>query len=274
MTKSQIQSRELYAKARPFVKWVGGKRSILPQLLKRMPRSYGRYYEPFVGGGALFFALQPKKASLADANARLITTYQALKSDVASVIQYIKKHQKQHCSEYYLASRNRLSHEHDPIEVAALFIYLNKTCFNGLYRVNRAGKFNVPIGRQKNTSIFNEDNLYRVAQCLQNTNLHIRHFCATPVYSRAFYYLDPPYHQTYDAYTACGFGDEAHEQLAAYCHKIHQKGGYFMLSNAYTPFVRKLYRPYRIERISALKSISCKGYQRGKNHECIIRNYE
>lgn len=260
--------------ARPFLKWVGGKRSILPELTARLPKSYATYYEPFLGGGALFFAIQPKRAYLSDINFHLIITFQIVRDNVEELIRNLKVHANNHNKKYYLQSRERLFKEKEPVKIAALFIYLNKTCFNGLYRVNKAGKFNVPMGDYKNPTIVDEENLRNCSKVLQNTDIFQENFEQIKPLKNDFYYLDPPYHQTYDGYNGDGFGDKEHTKLADFCHKIDRKGGYFMLSNSDTHLVRVLYKGYNIEKVLASRSVSCKGNQRGKENELIIRNYK
>lgn len=259
--------------AKPFVKWVGGKRSVLPMLLERMPAAYGTYREAFVGGGALFFAVQPGKAYLSDINFHLVLAYQAVRDDVDRLIQNLKIHERLHNAEYFSRARERLTRESDSTKVAALMIYLNKTCFNGLYRVNKSGGFNVPIGDYKDTVLFDEDVLRADSSALQGITITQHEFSQMPVVREDFYYLDPPYHKTFDGYNGNGFADSEHEKLAAFCREIHAAKAYFMLSNSDTPFVRSLYKGFTIEQISASRSVSCKGDQRGKANELIIRNY-
>ena len=162
----------------------------------------------------------------------------------------------------------------DPVKVAALFIYLNKTCFNGLYRVNRAGEFNVPIGDYKDPSLFDEDVLRKDAAALKGAIVKQHQFSHMPIVREDFYYLDPPYHKTYDGYNGTGFDDDEHKKLAGYCKELAKAQAHFMLSNSDTPLVRSLYASYHIEVVEASRSVSCKGPQRGKESELIIRNYQ
>jgi DNA adenine methylase len=259
--------------AKPFVKWVGGKRSVLPELLRRMPEQYGTYRECFVGGGALFFAVQPERAYLSDINFHLILAYQAVQNDLDRLITNLKTHERLHNKEYFSRARERLSREDDPTKIASLMIYLNKTCFNGLYRVNKAGGFNVPIGDYKETVLFDEDVLRSDSKALQGVTITHLEFSQTPVAREDFYYFDPPYHKTYDGYNGNGFDDKEHENLAEFCREVHAAKAYFMLSNSDTPFVRSLYKGFTIEQISASRSVSCKGDQRKKENELLIRNY-
>jgi DNA adenine methylase len=259
--------------AKPFVKWVGGKRSILAELRGRTPGTWKTYHEPFVGGGALFFSLSPSTAVLSDINARLVLTYQAIRDDVDGLLALLEEHARHHSQAYFGRARSRLSHETDATAVAALFIYLNKTCFNGLYRVNASGHFNVPMGDYAAPPIVDEENLRAVSNVLSGVTILQQTFSDIKPRAGDFYYLDPPYHQTYNGYDGSGFGDEGQEALAEWCRKIDDSDGYFMESNSDTPLIRQLYRGFVIETVSAKRSVSCKGTQRRREQELIIRNY-
>jgi DNA adenine methylase len=259
--------------ARPFLKWVGGKRSILGELKARLPKSYGTYREPFIGGGALFFETQPERASISDINFHLILTYKAVRDDVDGLISALNEHQGKHSPKYFANARIELTREPDPTKVAALMIYLNKTCFNGLYRVNKSGEFNVPIGSYPDPALYEEDVLRSDSEALQGVEITQKPFDQTEVVREDFYYFDPPYHETYDGYNGKGFVDDQHRVLADLCREIDAAKGYFMLSNSDTPFVRSLFEGFTIENVAALRSVSCKGNQRGKENELIIRNY-
>lgn len=259
--------------AKPFLKWVGGKRSILDELTKRMPQNYGTYREVFVGGGALFFEVQPARAYLSDINFHLMLTYRAIRDDVDKLITLLQNHQQKHSEEYFYAARDMMCSEVDTTKIAALFIYLNKTCFNGLYRVNKSGQFNVPKGSYKNPIIFEEDVLRNDSKLLHVVELFQHPFFQIPVVREDFYYLDPPYHKTYSQYDGSGFGDDEHRRLALFCKELHEAKAYFMLSNSDTPFIRSLYARFQIDQVSSSRSVSCKGDQRGKENELIIRNY-
>ena len=258
----------------PFVKWVGGKRSILHELVTRLPRSYSGYHELFVGGGALFFTVQPFNAFLSDINLYLIITFRVIKNQVKQLIKELACHAKHHNKEYYLTCRKRLLTEKNSVTIAGLFIYLNKTCFNGLYRVNKkAGHFNVPMGDYKTPNILDEENLRRASAVLRSTCIEQKPFWQMKPCQDHFYYLDPPYHQAYVSYSEMGFSDNDHKKLADTCKEIDKGGGYFMVSNSDTPWVRKLYKQYHIEKVFALRSVSCQASQRGKHNEVLIRNY-
>jgi DNA adenine methylase len=259
---------------RPFLKWVGGKRSILSELTKRLPAQYGTYREPFIGGGALYFATQPGRAYLADVNFHLICAYKAVRDDVDTLIELLHGYEEKHNKDNFLKARKRLSTEKDSTKIAALLIYLNKTCFNGLYRVNKAGEFNVPIGDYDDPSLFEEDVLRNDSKQLQGVTIQQHSFFHTPIAREDFFYLDPPYHELYAQYSGGGFGEDEHKRLATFCQEIQTSGAFFMLSNSDTDFVRGLYRRFHIEEVSAARTVSCKAHQRGRKNELIIRNYQ
>jgi DNA adenine methylase len=260
--------------ARPFVKWAGGKRGILPELLSRMPDKYQGYTECFLGGGALFFAVQPEEAYLSDINFPLILTYTAVRDDVERLIGKLQVHAEKHNKTYYLEKRARVARETDPTTIGALLIYLNKTCYNGLYRVNQSGIFNVPMGSYKDPAILDEVNLRAASKALSHAKIKQKPFFQVPTVKDNFYYLDPPYHTTFSSYDGSGFGDDDHKELAEFCKKINAAGGKFMLSNSDTPLIRQLYHGYNVESIDAPRMVSCKGTQRVKEKELIIRNYD
>jgi len=262
------------AGARPFLKWAGGKRSILPDLLARMPAAYGTYYEPFLGGGALFFGAQPASAYLSDVNLTLVLSYLSIRDSVDAVIEELQRHSANHDKAYYVAARKRFGEETDPVKLAALLVYLNKTCYNGLYRVNKGGFFNVPIGSYEDPAILDEANLRAVSQVLQGVTIKQHPFNQVPVEAGAFYYMDPPYHRTFDGYDSSRFGDADHQGLAEFCRSLSKAGASFMVSNSDNAFVRSLYREFHIEQVQASRYVSCKGDQRGKETEVIIRNYQ
>ncbi|MDR0942817.1 MAG: DNA adenine methylase [Holosporales bacterium] len=271
--------------AKPFVKWAGGKRSIVNILFSKIPEEFSSYFEPFVGGGALFWniarlafpnegsAPQKRKAYLSDINSRLIITYRMARDDVEAVISKLEHHKECHSEEYYKKARIRLSETKDPIETASLFIYLNKTCYNGLYRVNKSGVFNVPMGRYVEPKIVDADNLRICSKSLTNADLSQGEFAQIKPQKGDFVYLDPPYHQTFSGYDGSGFGDKEHIELAEFCAELDKQGVFFMLSNSDTPLIRRLYKDYNIENVDASRFISCKANRRQKENELIIRNY-
>jgi DNA adenine methylase len=204
----------------------------------------------------------------------LIATYRAVKDDVEGVVALLKKHKRSHSKEHFAKVRERLLDERSDVEVASDFIYLNKTCFNGLFRVNSKGKFNVPMGRYESPAIVDEDNLALCSKALQGTQILLSDFSKARPTKGAFYYLDPPYHQTFSGYSKTGFTEQRHQELATLCKEIHNKGGFFMLSNSDTPFIRDIFKGFEMEIVSAGRYISCKGDQRGRTGELLIRNYD
>ncbi|MDR3030924.1 MAG: DNA adenine methylase [Holosporales bacterium] len=268
------QMLERHDIARPFVKWVGGKRSIIGDLLSRIPEEFNTYFEPFVGGGALFWNIPRQgNAYLADINFHLIITYRMIRDNVEAVISRLEYHKKNHSEKYYLEARGKLSDTEEPIEIASLFIYLNKTCYNGLYRVNRSGTFNVPMGRYSDPKIVDSNNLRKCSKFLADVDIFQHGFSQIKPKKRDFIYFDPPYHETFSAYDGSGFGDKEHKQLADFCRRLDASGVLFMLSNSDTPFIRQLYDGYNMVNVDASRFISCKGNERKKENELIIRNY-
>jgi len=268
-------------KPRPFVKWAGGKRQILKHLLFYAPKEFNRYFEPFVGGGALFFELSPKRAVISDLNAELINAYRVIKGQVEELIESLKKHKNN--EEYYYRIRSLKPAELSPVERASRFIYLNKTCFNGLYRENSKGEFNVPFGRYKRPKICDEENLRAVSEFLNSVEVEILNADYREVCKRAeagdFIYLDPPYIPVsktagFTTYTGGGFGEEDHRKLAEVFRELSEKGCFVMLSNADHPLIRELYRDFKLIEITTNRAISCKRSKRkGSGRELLIMNY-
>ena len=246
-------------------------------MLSRLPAEFPIYFEPFVGGGALFYSIadNAKKAYLSDANGELMAAYKVVKTDCERLIQELQKHQRLHGKRHYAAVRKQDAPE-CPIQSAARLIYLNKTCFNGLYRVNKAGRFNVPMGKYKNPGIVDADNLRAVSKALKKAVIKRQSFESIKPKRGAFVYCDPPYHETYDSYTTERFDESKQQQLADYVSRWHRNGVKVMISNANTDVIHRLYKAkyWRKASISTTQSISCKGEQRGqKTAELIITNY-
>ncbi len=269
-------------KTLPFLKWAGGKRQILNDLVELMPKKYNRYYEPFIGGGALFFHIMPENAYISDINPELINLYEVVKDNVEELIEDLKKHKNQ--EDYYYKIRNvdRTSEyeKWSNIQKASRLIYLNKTCFNGLYRMNNKGYFNVPFGFYKNPKIIDKENLRSCSELLQNTEIVLGSFLEIEhnVKEEDFVYFDPPYvpvNQTssFTKYYKDDFDYDMQFELKELCDRISKKKVNFMLSNSYVDFVTKLYKNYSIKKIEAIRAINCKGNRRGKINESIITNY-
>lgn len=263
----------------PFVKWPGGKRLLLPEILGRVPASYGAYYEPFVGGGAVFFALDPTgnghRAYLSDVNRRLATTYRAVRDHPDKVIAALLRHATRPGKPHYLKVRDRFnSGRLDPVGIAAAFIYLNKNCFNGVYRENSSGKFNVPWRESPSRWVPDIEGILAASGALQGAQVTDSGFDAVPVDPDGFYYFDPPYDGTFSSYSRGGFDADAHRRLADLCCRLDQVGARWLLSNSDTPFVRDLYRDFELDVVLAKRSVNRSATGRGKVAEVLVRNFE
>jgi DNA adenine methylase len=271
-------------KPRPFLKWAGGKGRLLPDLIARLPESFAAYHEPHVGSGALFFELASRgllsHAYLSDTNQPLIDTYLAVRDQVEEVIAILKKHARKHDQDYYYLVRALDPSRLSLAARAARVIYLNKTCYNGLYRENRRGQFNVPFGRYKNPTICDAVNLRAVSRTLQAVNIERRSYVS--VLERAqpddFVYFDPPYHplsatSSFTAYDRNGFTEADQCALRDVFAELARRGVYVMLSNSDTPLIRELYAGCNIERVYASRAINSNSSKRGKITELIVRSY-
>lgn len=268
--------------AKPFIKWAGGKRQLAKQILELLPKQINTYYEPFVGGGAIFFALAAenrfKDALLNDANAELVNTYKVIQTNPHELIQQLKL--CENTKEFFLAVRdlNAIGDlDLDNIDRAAGFIYLNKTGFNGLYRVNKSGKFNVPFGKYENPNICDEDNILKCHNILSKTVITCSDFSVKVKYAEPgdAIYFDPPYvpltpTSNFAAYTKDGFTIDDQERLAKLFSDLVGRGVHTVLSNSDTPVIRELYKDFEIKSVQARRSINSKGDSRGKVGEVIV----
>ncbi|KAA0232039.1 MAG: Dam family site-specific DNA-(adenine-N6)-methyltransferase [Dehalococcoidia bacterium] len=268
--------------AEPFVKWVGGKRSLIPEILPRMPKRIGTYHEPFVGGGALFFAIadQIDRAVLTDNNFELVLTYSVVKRNPRELIAELERHAAQHQrrgEDHYYAVRAGTPSE--PIDIAARFIYLNKTCYNGLYRVNQAGRFNVPMGKQASSGIVAEANIMACHRALRKATIRVGDFGAIRPEQGDLVYFDPPYHPTSDVsftkYTKENFTEHDHVRLRDFATELGKRGVNVMLSNSNTKLIRGLYGSKAFHRsvVMSPRLVNCKPTRRGAVEELLIRNY-
>lgn len=263
--------------AHPFLKWAGGKRQLLARLQARMPQRIGRYFEPFVGGGALFFALNPDDAVLSDGNVRLVRTYWAIRNSVEDVIARLRNYP--HDKDFFMRLRVMDIDACPDAEVAAWLIYLNRTAFNGLYRVNSRGGFNVPFGRYKNPTICDADNLRACSRALRHARILHKDFEAAVADARTgdFVYLDPPYvplnaTSDFTSYTQEGFGDADQVRLRDVALRLKASGVHVLLSNSGAPRVRELYaHGFEIEEVAATRSINSVAKRRGAVTEFLIR---
>ena len=275
-------------KAKPFVKWAGGKRSIIDKLINLVPEDFKTYYEPFVGGGAMLYELQPKKAVINDYNTELMNVYECIKDEnkFANMCSELNKHETNHSEEYYYQIRdldrdkkkfNKLA----DYKRAARTIYLNKACFNGLYRVNSKNEFNVPFGKKLKVNTYEGGNLITVSNYLTMNDIKILSVDFEEAVKDAkkgdFIYFDPPYDsdtETFNSYTEEGFGKEQQRRLAKVYKELSDRGCYVMLSNHNTILIKELYKDFNIHVIEAKRNINANGKKRGKVEEVIITNYE
>ncbi|MCB6405572.1 MULTISPECIES: DNA adenine methylase [Streptococcus] len=274
----------------PVLKWVGGKRQLISDIEPLIPKKISTYVEPFVGGGAVLFHLQPKKAIINDFNKELMNVYQVIKDNPNELIKVLKEHKELNSEDYFYEIRS-LDRRDDfenlsSVQKAGRIIYLNKTCYNGLFRVNRAGFFNTPYGKYKNPSIVNEVTIKAISNYFNSANIKF----LTGDYKEAlkslrrgaFVYFDPPYmpissSSSFTGYTEHGFGYEKQVELRDECLKLHDRGVKFLQSNSYSPEILELYsdqKVFNIEIVKAKRSINSQSDKRGEISEVLIYNYE
>lgn len=280
---SSLRSEPLVAgpgipRARPFVKWAGGKRSLAARIWEQAPTDFGDYIEPFVGGGSVFFAMPERtgKAHLSDVNRELITAYRVIQDDVENLIEVLWEHTRNHHEDegYYL--QVRAQEPETPLQTAARFIYLNKTCYNGLYRVNRSGKFNVPKGSYKNPRICDAKGLRQASTALAQAEIKVGSFESIEPRAGDFVYCDPPYDGTFTGYVPGGFGLAEQELLRYTAAGWEHRGVRVMISNSNTPLIRDLYSgpPFRIREVLVPRFINSDGKGRGSVVELLITTYD
>jgi len=270
----------------PVVKWVGGKRQLLDDIQAKLPDKYNTYYEPFFGGGALLFHLQPKKAIINDLNSDLMLTYRIIRDNPDDLTESLKSHINS--SEYFYKIRDKDRSDYvyqsmSDIEKASRLIYLNKTCYNGLFRVNSQGHFNTPFGGYKNPNIVNEPVIKAVSEYLNKSNITMLSGDFALAVSNAkagdFIYLDPPYYPMSDTASFTGYnegGFDATEQLRLrdLCIELDRKGVHFMVSNSSAKFIIEAYKDFHIDYVKARRNVNSDGMGRGEIDEVIIRNYK
>ncbi|WP_414576395.1 DNA adenine methylase [Anabaena sp. CCY 9402-a] len=266
---------------RPFLKWAGGKGRLIQQYIPYLPKNYQNYYEPFLGGGALFFYLRPQRAILTDINAELITVYRCVRDHVEELILLLKEHKLRHGKDYYYSIRANSSG--NDLEKAARFIYLNKTCYNGLYRVNSQGKFNVPLGKYTNPNICPEDLLRAASATLTTSKIKQADFTDILNYatgSEDFVFCDPPYHPVsstsyFTSYHQSSFSEKEQEKLRNICAELASRGVKVVICNSDADFIRNLYKEieFKIYIIEAARSINSNIQKRGMVKELLITSY-
>lgn len=272
----------------PFVKWAGGKRQLIKEIMTRLPGQYNTYFEPFVGGGALFFHLAPKSSVINDITRELIVTYEVIRDNVDELIDKLNEYTIKHAlnpSEYYYSMR-KLDREldwanSDKITIASRFIYLNKACFNGLYRVNRSGFFNVPFNKKEAIITHSKENLLMIHRFLNNSQTTILNTDFEDVVNKTkkgdFVFFDPPYDvlkkDTFDSYNPHSFGVEGQKRLARVFQELTDRGVYVILTNHNTPLINNLYSDYRIDVVTVKRMINSDSSNR-HGTEVIVYNYE
>ena len=274
----------------PVLKWVGGKRQLIEDISPLIPKQISTYVEPFVGGAAILFHLQPKKAIINDFNDELMNVYQVIKEDPNGLIKILEKHKEANSEEYYYETRaldrtadyENLSKE----EKAGRILYLNKTCYNGLFRVNSSGQFNAPYGKYKNPAIVNDVTIKAVSNYFNSANIKFLNGdykeALKGLRKGIFVYFDPPYmpvssSSNFTGYTENGFGYEKQVELRDECLKLNKRGIKFLQSNSYTPEILELYSDssvFTIKVVQAKRSINSKSDKRGEISEVLIYNYE
>lgn len=270
-----IVDKKRTVQVKPILKWAGGKTQMLNDLLPKVPSSYGKYIEPFFGGGAMFFALQPKNAIIADSNPELINMYREVAANIDEVIRYMRKYEN--TSEMFYAVREQEWTQLPKAEAAARTIFLNRTCFNGLYRVNKQGKFNVPYGKYSNPKICDEDGLKAASEALKKAEILCGDYLLVlDHYAQPgdFVFLDPPYlpiseYADFKRYTKEQFYEEDHVELAKIIMRLHERGCHIILTNSNHPLVHELYAPFTIDVIQTKRHISCNGSTR-KGEDVIV----
>lgn len=276
---------EAPVEAQPFLKWVGGKGQLLAQFDEFFPADVARYFEPFIGGGAVFFHLKRRfprmRAFLRDINAELINTYLAVRDYPRELMGRLDQHAARFRAArekyYYLVRAQHHLPAAEIVERAARMIFLNKTCFNGLWRVNARGEFNVPVGSNKKPGLYDEENILAASRALEGAHLGVQDFRDTLSETRAgdFVYVDPPYvpvsaTASFTSYTKEDFGEGEQRELRAVFADAARRGARLMLSNSDTPLIRRLYREFQIHTVQARRAINCDGSKRGEVNEVVV----
>jgi len=268
---------------KPFIKWVGGKRQLTQAIVELLPKDYNEYFEPFVGGAAVLFAIKPGRATINDLNPDLINLYKVVKDKPFDLIQSLESHVVKEDYYYFLRNLDRdkpAFEKMTDLERASRFLFLNKTGYNGLYRVNRNGEFNVPFGRYNNPSLYDAENIKACSDALQYVTILKGEFdnIKNIVGKKDLVYLDPPYApvsktSNFTNYTEKGFDETNQLRLKMFVDYLTERGSYIVMSNSYTPFIIDLYSDYRITLVNAKRSINSNGSKRGAVKEVIITNY-
>lgn len=263
----------------PFLKWAGGKGRLLDQILPHFPETWGTYFEPFIGGGATFFNLRPESAVISDVNERLIAAYVAIRDELPALVEELDRLVARHSKDAYYRARERFNRGRNvsDLERAALMIYLNKTCFNGLYRENSRGEFNVPMGSYVNPSVYRMDNLAAVSAQLQDTDIRVASYEHVLESAKPgdLVYFDPPYvpvsaTSSFTSYVGAGFDLAMQQRLAEIFTELAHRGVHVFLSNSDSEVVRELYHGWRMETVRAGRGINSRADRRGAVNEILV----
>ena len=273
--------------AQPFLKWAGGKRQLLPAIKEYLPKKFGQYYEPFIGAGAVLFSLQPKRSIINDTNSELINCYRVIKNNPEELLELCQEHRENNSKEYFYFLREQDRRDdfqgRSPLERAARIIYLNKTCFNGLFRVNSSGQFNVPYGNYANPVIADPAVIRSVSTYLNQRDVRILEgdFAKAVSTARkgAFIYFDPPYHpisdtSSFTGYSIDGFGEAEQIRLKKLCDNLTERGCQILVSNSSADLIREIYSDpkYEIVEVKASRAINAVASRRGRINELLIHN--
>lgn len=280
--RRSASSDEKQWKARSFLRWIGGKRQLIHKLLPYLPQNINgvRYHEPFAGAASLYFAVGPRKANLSDLNEHLIGCYKQIRANYRKVAAYLRKHERMNSKDYYYQVRDAYNRSSKGPAQASRFIYLNHTCFNGIFRVNTDGEFNVPYGDKPEPNFPDTAELARISVTLRNARLSVADYekALSKAKRKEFVYLDPPYPPLngtafFTHYTADRFSNANQDRLAKAVRKLHIRGVRFLMTNADLPRIRKLYRRFNISKLKVTRYVSCKG-TRHHVGELVITNFK
>ncbi|OUQ08567.1 modification methylase [Massilimicrobiota sp. An142] len=282
-----MNNKKQEQKLNPVVKWAGGKRQLLDEITEMIPDNYTEYIEPFLGGGAVLFGSHPEKAVINDCNEELMNVYKVIRDNPDELIKALENHSKNNSSDYFYKVRaydrdESIYNAMTDIEKAARTLYLNKTCYNGLYRVNKSGQFNTPYGKYKNPNITNEKAIREISKYLNDNNIEIRSGDYKNILDDAnegsFVYMDPPYmpisnSSAFAGYTSDRFNAERQAELKEACDELDKKGVRFLQSNSDCEYIRELYKDYNMRVVRAKRNINCESNGRSAVNELLIYNY-